>query len=82
MFKNKKIKVDYHDNYFPNIPKMRNYNFNMKSINLNAKSLKKYTATVILTDHDYIDYRLVKKNSKIIFDSRGRFENSKNIINV
>ena len=82
LFKNKKIKVDYHDNYFPNIPKMRNYNFNMKSINLNAKSLKKYTATVILTDHDYIDYRLVKKNSKIIFDSRGRFENSKNIINV
>jgi len=35
---------------------------------------------VLITDHDIFDYELIQKNSKIIVDTRGRFNKNKNII--
>ena len=35
-----------------------------------------------MTDHDYINYRLIEKNSKIIFDTRGRLKKNKKVIYV
>ena len=47
----------------------------MKSIkNISKKILQKYSCVIILTDHDNINYNLVLKNSKIIFDTRGVYE--------
>ena len=58
---------------------MRNYDFKMSSVKLNAKNLKQYNATIIMTDHDYINYGLIEKNSKIIFDTRGRLKKIKKL---
>ena len=33
---------------------------------------------VILTDHDVLNYNLILKNSKIIFDTRGVYESTTN----
>ena len=44
----------------------------MESVNLNYKELNKYNLIVLLTDHDYLNYSLIKKNSKLVIDTRGR----------
>ena len=82
LFQNKKIQIEYHDKFFKKLPQMRNYDFKMSSAKLNAKNLKQYNATIIMTDHDYINYRLIEKNSKIIFDTRGRLKKNKKVIYV
>jgi len=51
-----------------------------KSIILNAKNLKKFDATILVTDHDNFNYNLVRKFSKIIIDCRNRFEKKLNKI--
>ena len=43
--------------------------------------MKKFSAVIIVTDHDNIKYSLIEKNSKIIFDSRGSFYRKKNYSN-
>ena len=68
----KKIKISYHDPYVPQLYKTRNYDFKLKSIKLTKKNVKKYSAVIIVTDHDNIKYSLIEKNSKIIFDCRGK----------
>lgn len=70
----KKIRVNYHDQYVKVITKNRHYPnlVNMESVNLNYKELKKYNLIVLLTDHDYLNYSLIKKNSKLVIDTRGR----------
>jgi UDP-N-acetyl-D-glucosamine dehydrogenase len=73
----KKIKYDYHDPYFTRIRTGRKINENKKSIKLNKNNLKKYDATILLTDHDIFDYKLIAKHSKLIIDTRGRFKKIK-----
>jgi UDP-N-acetyl-D-glucosamine dehydrogenase len=65
-----KINYDYFDPFFLKIKKGRNFKDDKKSINLNGSNIKKYIATVIITDHDKINYDLLCKYSKIIFDTR------------
>ena len=77
----KKIKISYHDPYVQEIPKIRHYNLKLKSIKLSKKNIKKFSAVIIVTDHDNIKYSLIEKNSKIIFDSRGSFYRKKNYSN-
>lgn len=72
--KNKSI-VDYSDPYFDIIPKLRNYKFKLrKSIILKSSILKQYDATILVTDHDKFDYKLISKNSKLILDTRHVFD--------
>ena len=54
----------------------------MKSIKINKSNLKKFDAVILVSDHDLFDYKLIANNSKIIFDTRGRYKeyNYKNII--
>ena len=55
----------------PSFSNKKGRNFkDKKSINLNPANIRKYLATVIITDHDHIDYELLCKNSKLIFDTR------------
>ena len=72
-----KITFDYFDPYFHKISKGRNFSDDKRSIRLNSKNIKKYLATLIVTDHDNIDYDLICKNSKYVFDTRGRLRNLK-----
>jgi UDP-N-acetyl-D-glucosamine dehydrogenase len=67
--------VDYSDPYFDTIPKLRNYKFKFrKSIVLKPSIIKQYDATILVTDHDKFDYKLISKNSKLILDTRHVFD--------
>jgi UDP-N-acetyl-D-glucosamine dehydrogenase len=67
----RKIKFSYHDPYFPKLRVGRLNKFNLKSIKLSPNNIKKFQATIIVTDHANIDYKMLSKNSKFIFDTRG-----------
>tara|TARA_A100001015_G_scaffold40493_1_gene44407 strand:- start:2209 stop:3489 length:1281 start_codon:yes stop_codon:yes gene_type:complete len=76
-----KFKVDYHDPYLKSFPKQRSFNFRLAYKSLNRKNIRKYDFIIILTDHDNINYELLKSNSNIIFDTRGRIK-GKNVISI
>jgi len=80
----KKINFDYHDPYFDKLRKGRINKKNRTSIKLNKKNLEKYSAAVLLTDHDILNYKLIAKHSKLIFDTRGKFKDTsfKNNTNI
>ena len=46
---------------------------------LSEKDITSYDAILIITDHDQIDYDLIRENSKLIIDTRGRYEVALNI---
>lgn len=65
--------VDYNDDYVTEIPKLRKYTFNKKSIKINKSNLSKYDLVLLSTDHTYYDYEFILKNSRIIVDTRNAF---------
>ena len=66
-------KVDYNDEYVTEIPKLRKYKFNKKSVKITKANLAKYDVILLSTDHAYYDYRFILNNSKIIVDTRNAF---------
>ncbi len=73
-------KVKYNDPYVPTMPKVRKYNFQVDSIKISEKNLSLFDCVLLLTDHDIYPYEIIRKNSKLIIDTRGRFQSSENII--
>ncbi|HXM99352.1 MAG TPA: nucleotide sugar dehydrogenase [Candidatus Dormibacteraeota bacterium] len=62
---------DYNDPYFPQLRKMRHYNYeNMKSVPLSAETLASYDAVVIATDHSSYDYAAIVDAAKLVVDTR------------
>src|SRR6202046_1579344 len=63
--------LDYNDPYFPQLHKMRHYNYeNMKSVPLNPQSLASYDGVVISTDHSSYDYAAIVDSAKLVVDTR------------
>jgi UDP-N-acetyl-D-glucosamine dehydrogenase len=52
---------------------MRKYNFDLESVELTPQTLGNYEATIIATDHDLFDYKVIQKHSKLIVDTRGSY---------
>ncbi|MFC1480171.1 nucleotide sugar dehydrogenase [Candidatus Omnitrophota bacterium] len=69
----RKAAVTYHDPYIPylDLPGIR-----MKSRELSASFLKKQDIVLIVTDHSNLDYDMIARNAKLIFDTRNAFEHS------
>ena len=72
--------VDYYDPYVPQLTKTRDYDFKMSSIGLSAEKLANYDLVILTTDHDEFDYDFIKKEAKLIIDTRGRFNNSEKVV--
>jgi UDP-N-acetyl-D-glucosamine dehydrogenase len=62
--------VDYSDPYIPKLKKKRRYDFSKTSIKLTPASVKKYDAVVVVTNHEKVDYALIKEHAKIVIDTR------------
>ena len=75
----RKIFFDYHDPLVEKI-KTRNLNKIYYSKKINAKLLKSYDCVIIITDHDKINYNLIKKNAKLIIDTRNVYKKETNKI--
>ena len=80
LLKKKKANVNYSDPFFKSLTKTRKFDIELNGVEITSQSLKKYDVIVIATDHDSFDYELIKNNSKLIIDTRGRFNISENII--
>ena len=80
------ISYNFFDPYIKTTKIGRQNNKILKSVKLTKKEVKKYDMTIILTDHDNINYRLIAKEAKLIIDTRGIFRklklDAKKIINL
>ncbi len=76
----RKVHINYYDPFVKILPKTRNYLLNLKSVKLDSKMIRKYDGVLICTDHDNINYKLIYKNSSLIFDSRNVYKNISNKI--
>lgn len=68
-----KIKFEFSDPFVKKKISTRVVNVNKKSIKLNSKNLKKFNLTILMTDHDNFNYKLIYRNSENIIDCRGRY---------
>ncbi len=86
ILKKNNINFSYHDPFFPRLRSGRQNKFNLKSLALNKKNLLNFDASMIVTDHDNIDYNLLVKHSKFVIDTRGVMYKKKlnfdNVINL
>jgi len=63
--------LDYNDPYFPQLHRMRHYNYEgMKSVPLSPQALGSYDGVVIATDHTAYDYNSIVDSSKLVVDTR------------
>jgi UDP-N-acetyl-D-glucosamine dehydrogenase len=62
---------DYNDPYFPQLHKMRHYDYsNMKSVPITPDVLAKYDAVLIATDHSTYDFSAIVDAAKLVIDTR------------
>ena len=80
LLQDKGAEVDYSDPFFPSFPPMRKHKFTLQSVALSHQSLRLFDVTILATDHDFFDYKLIKSHSKLLIDTRGKFAPSRNII--
>ena len=52
----------------------------MKSVKISSDAINKYDVVILMTDHDNFDYSKIKKNSKILIDTRGKYKVGENVI--
>lgn len=55
----------------PVFPKMRKHRFDLASVPLTAERVGGYDLVLIATNHDAFDYELIRKNAKLVVDTRG-----------
>jgi UDP-N-acetyl-D-glucosamine dehydrogenase len=73
--------IHYCDPYIPIFPKKRDYYFDLQSLEINPQLLMEMDCILIATDHDDFDYDLIQKYSKLIIDTRGRYQqNFSNVV--
>lgn len=69
----KGVKVSFYD---PLIPYLGINKINLKRALLKPSVLRRYTCVILVTAHSGINYELVRKNSKLIFDTRNVYKGS------
>lgn len=73
MLKDKGASIAYSDPHVAEFPKMRDYYFDLKSIDITKENLSQFDAVILATDHDKFDYNLIKKYANLIIDCRGKY---------
>jgi UDP-N-acetyl-D-glucosamine dehydrogenase len=81
LFKAQGVMVSYFD---PIIPYLKIGTIDLASIVLTAKDIAGFDCVVIATDHSDVNYKLILKSAKMIFDTRNVFDGvkSKKIIKL
>ena len=69
------VKVAYAD---PLIPYLKIGSIDLNAVTLNEKNISGFDIVVIATDHSDVNYRLILKSAKMIFDTRNVFGGLKN----
>jgi UDP-N-acetyl-D-glucosamine dehydrogenase len=66
--------VDYHD---PLVPYLKIGGIDLESVALDAKNIKKYDCVVISVDHTKVNYDLIRRNARRIFDVKNIYKKTK-----
>jgi UDP-N-acetyl-D-glucosamine dehydrogenase len=61
----------YSDPHVPVFPKMREHRFELESVALDAGTIAGFDCVVVTTDHDAFDYALIRRQARLIVDTRG-----------
>lgn len=77
MLQKKKASVSFYD---PFIPYLKMPGINLKGVKISRNNLKNLDCVIVVTDHDNVDYDFIRKNVKLIFDSRNVYK--KNFANI
>ena len=80
LLRDKGAELSYSDPFFPDFPAMRKHSFELSSIELSADSLSRFDVVILATDHDAFDYDLIRDQSRLIVDTRGKFKPSSTIV--
>jgi len=62
--------VSYNDPHIAKFPKLRKYDFDLKSLDLTPKVLGSMDCAVIVTNHSAYDYDFIVKHSNMVIDTR------------
>jgi len=63
--------VDYADPHVPVFPRMREHRFDLRSVDLDARTLASYDLVLLATAHSAFDYELIRQYAPLIVDTRG-----------
>ena len=63
--------VDYADPHVPVFPRMREHRFDLKSVELDARTVASYDVVLLATAHSAFDYELIRQYAALIVDTRG-----------
>jgi len=66
-------KMAYSDPPVPVFPRMRVHHFDLSSVALTPESIKEFDCVLLATDHDKFDYELIRTQSSLLIDCRGKF---------
>ena len=77
LLQNSSAQVDFYD---PLVPYLKMHDINLKGIIFGRTNLKDYDCVVIITDHSSVDYKVLQKKARLIFDTRNIYK--KNYSNV
>ncbi|MBO6566033.1 MAG: nucleotide sugar dehydrogenase, partial [Pseudomonadales bacterium] len=69
-------KVNYSDPLVPVMPKLRDYDFSHRSLDVTPDLVSRHDCVLVITDHDDFDYALIEKHARILIDTRGRYRDS------
>jgi UDP-N-acetyl-D-glucosamine dehydrogenase len=63
--------VDYNDPYFPQLHKMRRYDYShMRSVPVTPENLARYDCVLVSTDHTCYDYQAIVEWASLVIDTR------------
>ncbi|MBL7251757.1 nucleotide sugar dehydrogenase [Alloalcanivorax sp. C16-2] len=76
--------IEYSDPHVPVFPMLRKKQYKLNSTPLNDQTLPLFDASILCTEHDAFDYNLIKNNSALIIDTRGKFrtESSSKVVHA
>ncbi|WPY97032.1 nucleotide sugar dehydrogenase (plasmid) [Limimaricola variabilis] len=66
-------RLDYCDSNVPVFPRMREHDFDLRSVTLSPEMVAEYDAVVLLTDHSDVDYDMLRSHARLLVDTRGRY---------
>ena len=80
LLENEGAKVDYSDPY---VPEWKTDGTIKKSVKLTPKTLQKYDMVVLTTNHSNFDYPMIRRCSRLVFDSRNAYKgNFRNVVKL
>src|SRR5690606_14630838 len=73
--------VQYSDKHVLVFPKMREHFFDLSHVELSEEVVASFDCVLIATDHDNVDYEMLKRSATLIVVTRGRYlEPASNIV--